>query len=152
MRQVFLLGQISSKKENFYAFSKILDIFKLCPSKNIWSQCILMDFKIISYLSFKWIHMQFIKVNVKVKYKKKTELGQNEKYVCSYNYFPNVTFFHNSFSWKKRGIFKHLIPARPNLQQGLSYCLAVSKLLQTDIFNLIIAYCLEQEWQKSKSK
>lgn len=101
MRQVFLLGQISSKKEYFYAFSKILDIFKLCPSKNIWSQCILMDFKIISYLSFKWIHMQFIKVNVKVKYKKKTELGQNEKYVCSYNYFSNVTFFHNSFSWKK---------------------------------------------------
>lgn len=45
--------------------------------------------------------MQFIKVNVEVKYMKKVELGQNEKYVCSYNYFPDVTSFHNPISWKK---------------------------------------------------
>ena len=45
MRQVFLLGQVPSKKECVYAFSKMLDIFKFCPSKNIWSQYILMLFK-----------------------------------------------------------------------------------------------------------
>lgn len=58
MRQVFLLGQVPSMKEYVYAFSKMLDIFKFCHSKNIWSQYILMFFKdnFFVFFSFKWLY------------------------------------------------------------------------------------------------